>query len=175
MSALNRSFLKNYADKDFRDSFVESRVRNLVAYQVKALRDQRGWTQSDLAKRLGKPQSIISRLEDPEYGRLTLSTIISLARVFDVGLLVKLCTHEKFISETKDVTPKNLEVAPFSEDRFNSYFEKSQTAQIQDTQDRGFYAQVITKQNAISFTSIQTPLANQFVPRAIFHQRAGHG
>jgi hypothetical protein len=37
-------------------------------------------------------QTWVSKLEDPNYGKLTISTLLKVASAFDVGLQIELCT-----------------------------------------------------------------------------------
>lgn len=109
--------MKKFEQKEYRDAYVEEHVKTGLAYQITALREQRGWTQTELGDRMGgKPQSAISRLEDPNYGRYSLSTLLEVASAFDVALDVKFVTHRTFLERNKDVSKKSLEVASFDED-----------------------------------------------------------
>ena len=55
-----------------------------LAFQLNLMREARGWTQEELARRCDMAQETISRLEDPNYGRYTLKTLKRLAKTFDV-------------------------------------------------------------------------------------------
>lgn len=57
--------------------------------QIRLLREQRGWSQSELARRCGMKQSRISVLEDVNHERWSVTTLRRLARAFDVSLLVR--------------------------------------------------------------------------------------
>ena len=107
--------ISRLVDKDYRDSFVESRVRNLIAYQIKALRDHRGLSQAEFGNLLGgKPQSAVSRLEDPDYGRMGVSTLLEVATACDVALIVRFANYPDFLAAMSDVSPEGLMVASYS-------------------------------------------------------------
>lgn len=53
------------------------------------MRDRENWSQEQLAERVGMNQNAISRLENPFYGKATLTTLKRLATAFDVGLVVR--------------------------------------------------------------------------------------
>lgn len=83
-----------------RDAYVRAEVATALAHQVRAIRLQRSWTQLDLAKKLGTTQAVVSRLEDPSYGRLSIKTLLDLARVFDAGLRVQFVSLITMLHET---------------------------------------------------------------------------
>jgi transcriptional regulator with XRE-family HTH domain len=114
-----------FIDKAYRDASVREHTRIGVPYQIRALRQQRGWSQKELGNRASKPQNVISRLEDPEYGKLSLQTLFELASAFDVALLVKFVPFSRFRREVSKLSPENLEALPFKEDLSKSAREKS--------------------------------------------------
>src|SRR5260221_649943 len=102
--------LKN---REYRDAYVAEGVKTWVARQIRSLREQRGLSQDDLGEKCGKPQSAISRLEDPDYGQMSLQTLLELASAFDVALSVKFVDYPTFIRETKDISTANMQVPSF--------------------------------------------------------------
>ena len=106
-----------FSEKAYRDAYVREQVRIGVPYQIRALRQERGWTQKELGERSGKPQNVISRLEDPNYGKLSLQSLMDMASAFDVALMVKFVPFSRFIREFSDLSPRALEAASFSEDQ----------------------------------------------------------
>jgi transcriptional regulator with XRE-family HTH domain len=61
-----------------------------LAFQIRSLRDKEKWTQAEFAEKLGiKHQNNVSaRLENPNYGKHTLSTLKKIAAACDVALVV---------------------------------------------------------------------------------------
>jgi transcriptional regulator with XRE-family HTH domain len=109
--------LKN---REYRDSFVAEGVKNWIARQIRSLREQRKLSQGDLGDLCGKPQSAISRLEDPDYGQMSLQTLLEVASAFDVALSVKFVDYPTFLRETKDASTANMSVASFNESAFSA-------------------------------------------------------
>jgi transcriptional regulator with XRE-family HTH domain len=105
---------------EYRNSYVTEGVKTWIARQVRALREQRGWSQGDLGRETGKPQSAISRIEDPDYGKLSLQTLFDLAAAFNVALVVKFVDYPTFLRETKDISTGSLHVESFDESSFSS-------------------------------------------------------
>lgn len=109
--------LKNLKSKPRRDAFVRAHVENGLAHQIRMLRERRGWTQADLAREIGaRNQSTVARLEDPSYGKYSVSSLLKLANAFDVGALVKFVSFSKLLEETSDLSPAALTVLSFEEE-----------------------------------------------------------
>lgn len=112
-----RNKIERLRDKEFRSAYVRATIEHGLAHQIRALRTSRGWSQSDLAKKIGaKNQSAISRLEDPSYGRHSLMTIEKLADAFDVALLVKFVPFSRLLDETEDLSPAALNAISFADE-----------------------------------------------------------
>jgi transcriptional regulator with XRE-family HTH domain len=72
-----------------RARFVESHLDKSIAYQIRALRGDK-WTQAEFAEKLGikHPNNVAARLENPRYGKHTLTTLKKIATACDVALVV---------------------------------------------------------------------------------------
>ncbi len=117
-----------FLEKAYRDATVREHTRIGIPYQIRALRQQRGWSQEELGDRSGKPQNVISRLEDPEYGKLSLKTLLEMASAFDVALLVKFVPFSRFRTEFDDLSPANLGALSFADDAAKVETEQSRIA-----------------------------------------------
>ena len=74
-------------DKKTRRGVAECSLHVDVAQLVYDARNAAGWTQKQLADRVGMKQSVISRVEDSDYHRHSLSMLQRIA--FELGLEVK--------------------------------------------------------------------------------------
>ncbi|WP_338688966.1 helix-turn-helix domain-containing protein [Bradyrhizobium sp. 26S5] len=105
----DRNELKHFADKKYRDGYLQSRVRGYIAYQMQALREKFGLTQAAFAELTGKKQSTISRLENREYGKVSVQTLLDVACAADVALVVKFVPYSDFLDQTRLMTPEALQ------------------------------------------------------------------
>jgi hypothetical protein len=53
-------------------------------------------SQQEFGKLLGKPLSVISRLEDPDYGKVTIQTLVDIAAKLDVVLSVQFVSRRTY-------------------------------------------------------------------------------
>ena len=98
-------------NRDFRDAYVYEHLKTGIAFQLRAMRDEREWTQAKVGKLAGKPRNVITRIEDPNYGQFSLQTLREIASAFNVALLVKFVSFSRLLDEYDDVTPQAL-IAP---------------------------------------------------------------
>jgi transcriptional regulator with XRE-family HTH domain len=107
-----------FENKDYRDAFVEENIRSGMAFQIRALRKRQQLSQGELGDRAGMPQNVISRLEDPEYGKFTINTLLALASAFDVALSVRFVSFSYLLSCLGDLSPEALAVPAFTEEAY---------------------------------------------------------
>ena len=111
-------------NRRYRTAYLAEHVRTGIAFQIRALREKIGWTQAQLGTVAGKPQNVISRLENPDYGRVTLQTLLQFADTFDVALIVRFVPYSRFLREFQDVSERELLATPFDEDVINEAYIK---------------------------------------------------
>jgi transcriptional regulator with XRE-family HTH domain len=107
--------LRSLEDREYRREFAAD-VGTGLAFQVRLLREARGWTQEQLAHQMGKRQETICQWENPNYGRYTLKTLDELAAAFDVALLVRFAPFRELVDWLIDLTPERLAPPPFEEE-----------------------------------------------------------
>lgn len=114
---LDQNRLERFQEsRDYRASYIASRVRLAIASQIRALREQFSGTQAEFSEKIGKPQSVVSRLENPDYGRMSVQTLTDIAEELDIALVVKFVSYDRFFTLLDDtqISPDALRVEPFA-------------------------------------------------------------
>jgi transcriptional regulator with XRE-family HTH domain len=114
--SMEKTFRRYQTDPKARRAFTEVEAITSLANQIRVIRNQRGWTQKELARRLGTTQTVVSRLEDPSYGRISFKTFVALAHVFDVAPVMKFESTVRLLKERWTVSLDRLEVPSFEEE-----------------------------------------------------------
>jgi transcriptional regulator with XRE-family HTH domain len=104
---------RDIADPELRHLLVEAEIRQGIPLQIRAMREDRGWTQTELAERLDTTQNTISRLESPRTSKPTITTLKRLANAFDVALFVKFAPFSEFVDAVCGMSPKSVAVPSY--------------------------------------------------------------
>jgi transcriptional regulator with XRE-family HTH domain len=75
---------------NFAAAFDKKRAEAEVAHQIRRLRENKGWSQKELAKKVGCSQQAISAVEQPGYKSHSLPLLRRIAQVLDVQVVVAL-------------------------------------------------------------------------------------
>jgi transcriptional regulator with XRE-family HTH domain len=114
-----QKLVRKLTNKEYRDAWVDESVKTVVPYQIQAMRNQRGWSQTLLGEKAGMLPNAVSRLESIDYGNLSVNTLLRIAHGFDCGLLVKFVPFSRLVREFEDVSPSALEVDNFDDNYGN--------------------------------------------------------
>ena len=109
---------EEWEDEEYREAYMLASIEQGVAWKIRINREDRGLSQADLANLIGSKPSSISRMEDPEYGKHSLSTLIKLANAFKCALSVKFIPYSKLVEEDEDLSPQALFAAPYESERY---------------------------------------------------------
>ena len=104
------------ADEEFRCGYAESFLNTSVAAQIKAIREQRGLTQAELAEKIGSKQAGVSRLENVNYSAWKTETLRKMARALNVRLKITFETFGTLLDEVEDFNRESLERPTPAED-----------------------------------------------------------
>ena len=112
----NKIFKSLLANKKYRDEFVRESVRVGIAFQIRANRDARGWSQEKLAAMAGRKQPFISRIENPQFEGMTLDTLLRIVSAFDAALQVKIVSFSQLPGVSTPITEHGLIALSIDED-----------------------------------------------------------
>jgi transcriptional regulator with XRE-family HTH domain len=76
---------------------VASNLSEGIAFQIRATRDKQKKSQVDLAREAGMTPNNLSRLESPDYGKQTISSLKRIADALDVALVVRFVPFSQYI------------------------------------------------------------------------------
>jgi transcriptional regulator with XRE-family HTH domain len=111
-----KQLLASFKNHSYRHSFLKEHVRTSIALQTKALRDKYYGTQEALGAALGMAQSWVSQLENPDYGKVTVATLLRLAEAFDVSLEIRFEPFSAFLQRASAISQEYFEVPNFPEE-----------------------------------------------------------
>lgn len=116
MKELVKTLVTEFDDKEYAHAYMEEFSNMAIAAQIKVLREQRGWTQKQLAEAANMKQERVSALENVDYDAWTIKILRRLAKAFDLTVKV---SFEKFSSGVLDVSkisPETLKRTSREED-----------------------------------------------------------
>jgi len=117
----------SFADREFRASYFAQHLRMFLADQIRGLRGD--MSQAEFGRVLNKPQSVVSRIEDEEYGRVSLQTLIDVAQSLDIGLIIKFVDFPTFLRETADMSDEAIVPRSYTDDQMSDLLQKDATTQ----------------------------------------------
>jgi transcriptional regulator with XRE-family HTH domain len=105
------------ADPKYRHAWNLENVYTGVCFHIRALREQRGWSQAELGKAAKMAQERISILEDPNANtKPTLMTLLRIADACDVGLDVRFVSYRTVIDRSTKTDLKAMGVPSFEDE-----------------------------------------------------------
>lgn len=113
-----RQILNSLHNKEYREALAIEHVNTTLAIQIRKMRENHQWKQSDLAARLGKHQETVSQWENPDYGRHSMTTLKALAAAFDVALLVKFMPFSELVQDMINLSEARLSPPSFGEEQY---------------------------------------------------------
>jgi transcriptional regulator with XRE-family HTH domain len=116
MSELTDRLRVEFRDEETRHIYADDFLNTYIASQLKVLREDREWTQRQLAERAGMRQERISVLEDVNYEAWSVRTLKRLARAFDLRLSIKFESFGSFLTEFDQFRRETLTRPSFEDD-----------------------------------------------------------
>jgi hypothetical protein len=106
------SLAEKFHDKQYRDSYVASHNRGVLAQQMRNFRGDQ--SQADYAEKLGRQKTVVGRLENPSYAGWSLRTMLEVARKENVAVLVRFVDFPTFMEFTGDLSENALRPAMYN-------------------------------------------------------------
>jgi transcriptional regulator with XRE-family HTH domain len=103
-------------DPEVRQHTVASQIKIGIPFQIRSMREHRGWTQGKLAEKIGTTQNTISRLENPKTGKPTITTLLRIANACDVGLLVRFVPFGFYGDVIQAMDATHVEIPSYDEE-----------------------------------------------------------
>jgi len=116
MKELVKTLVTEFDDKEYAHAYMEEFSNMAIAAQIKVLREQRGWTQKELADASGMKQERICALEDIDYDAWTIKTLRKLSKAFDLTVKFSFEAFSSGILDAAKINAKTLERTSRQED-----------------------------------------------------------
>ena len=96
-----RDFLnEELKDEELAKDYYKELEKARIALEITHFREKKGITQKELAKMINTTQSVIARLENPEYKKYSLTTLRKVAEALKLELIVSF--KEKGVEEYEE-------------------------------------------------------------------------
>ena len=118
---------KKMADKDYRHSYVASYNRQFLSRQMREFRGDSSQTEFGMA--IDKQQTVVSRLEDPNYGKWTLQTLFDVAAKLDIAVVVRFTNFPTFLRTTDDRSSSAISPSSYDQKVVDNFAREQDTAE----------------------------------------------
>jgi transcriptional regulator with XRE-family HTH domain len=130
VSGFSQLWVRLAKSKKYREGFVAAQVKRGIPFQIRTMLKKAGLSQEELATRAGLTQGVVSRAADPEYGNLTINTIIRIAAGFDVAFIGKLVPFSELAKWFVDLSEDSMLVKSFEEEYKGATTQKAEETPI---------------------------------------------
>lgn len=113
---INSSLTSELESKEYRDAYVRSQIKVNLPFQIRALRNERGLSQGDLASLATMSQPRVSEIEKPGGRSLNLETLQRVASGLDVGLQVRFVSFGELVGWSEAFDPDDFHVPSFPDE-----------------------------------------------------------
>lgn len=116
MKEIRKGLADELKDPEARRDYADEFLSSYIALQIKTLRQQRGWSQAELARRAGMKQSRISAMEQADYSSWSLRTLQRLAAAFDLAFTAGFESFGRMLDDMTSISRGRLERPSFEDD-----------------------------------------------------------
>jgi transcriptional regulator with XRE-family HTH domain len=115
--SVKEGLAEKFKNKEYRDAFVAEQIFSRLPLKIRSIREDQELTQRQLGELADMAQTWVSKLEDPNYGKLTISTLLKLASAFDVGLHIDFVPFSKVLDGAMRLRSESFCVLKFADDK----------------------------------------------------------
>jgi transcriptional regulator with XRE-family HTH domain len=163
MTSVRQNLAAKFTDKPYRDAFVAEQVFSRLPMKIRCLREAQDLTQRQLGDLAGIKQTWVSKLEDPNYGKLTIATLLKVASALDVGLQIDFVPYSKVLSDAVYRTSGAFFVPKFADDPGMATVNNAVSGTVQGTQSVTMGTVIPFPENA-GITAAATAPRNMIIP-----------
>ena len=109
-----RRLAKAFVDHNFRHAFMGRQLRAFLAQQIRTLRGEK--QQKEFGELIGKPQSVVSRLEKQKDKNISIQTLIDIAERLDIAVVIRFVDFPTFLRYTEDLSDSAARPASYSQE-----------------------------------------------------------
>lgn len=107
---------KKWVDKDYRESYMESFVYQMVAWQMKTIRKRNSTSLEDVSIATGIAASTLNEFEDPDFEGRDIESLIKIANYFGFALSVEFVSYSQLAYKSHNLSPDDLFVYSFDQE-----------------------------------------------------------
>lgn len=113
---ITNRLISDFNDPDVREVYSDEFINMKIATQIKVLREQREWTQEQLAVFAEMKQERVAVLENVNYESWTLNVLRRFAKAFDLVVDVEFKEFGEFLNIFDQFGRESLQKRPFKDD-----------------------------------------------------------
>ena len=104
---------KLFGNPKVEEEYEKRQSERILTHNIIAQRIRKKMTQEQLAQRVGTTQSVIARLENPAYGKASISMLKKIADALDCQLVIKLEPKELARAKSRKLKEDSKKSVPF--------------------------------------------------------------
>jgi hypothetical protein len=110
---------KKMRDKGYRDGYVAAHTRQVLAKQMREFRG--AMPQTEFANLIDKRQTMVSRLENPNYSGWTVGTLLEIASKLNVAVFVRFVDFLTFLKYSGDQSESALHPVQYNQQQVDDF------------------------------------------------------
>jgi transcriptional regulator with XRE-family HTH domain len=121
---------RELGNRGFRHAYMARQIKAFLAQQIRALRGD--LSQNDFGVLIGKPQSVVSRLEKQADRHISIQTLIDIAERLDIAVVIRFVDFLTFLRSTHDYSDAALKPKPFTQEAIDEVIRDEKQTTVSD-------------------------------------------